>query len=129
MVTSDEWCRFRFGDRRFGFLSNNKGIFLMNSNSYKQQALERIEYIVDILRAAYVSDGFRLDEQGAARVLRYFRQRAEAQPEPEFDPERKFVWQWVNDYGQSLDWILRGDPRSLICFGAALEHEGRGASI
>ena len=91
--------------------------------SPEAQALERIEYIVKALRESYVREGWRLDEPGAARVVRYFRWRAEGQPEPEPDPEAEFVWQWVNDHGQSFDWIISGDPRCLICFACALEHE------
>ena len=44
--------------------------------------------------------------------------RPEARPELEFDPEAKFVSQWVLDHGQSFDWIMLGDPRCMICLGA-----------
>jgi hypothetical protein len=121
MVTLNERRRFRFGDRRFGFLSNNKGIFLMNSNAYRQQALERIQYVVKSLREGYVREGWLLDEARAERAIRYFRRLSEGQPELEFDPEVSFVSQWVADHGQSFDWIALGDPRSMICIGAALE--------
>jgi hypothetical protein len=55
----------------------------------------------------------------AARVISYFRRLAEGQPELEFDPEWEFVVKWVSDHGQWFDWIVLGDPRSMICAAAA----------
>jgi hypothetical protein len=71
-----------------------------------KQALKRIEYVVSILREGYVAEGFRLDEDAAARVVAYFRRPSEL----DFDPEQRFALDWVRDHGQSLDWILSGDP-------------------
>jgi hypothetical protein len=82
-------------------------------------ALERIEFIVRTLRESFVREGWKLNEPDAARVIRYFRRMAEGKPELEFDPEGRFVSQWVSDHGQSFDWIMLGDPRSMICVGAA----------
>jgi hypothetical protein len=81
------------------------------------QALERIEFIVRTLRESFVREGWKLNEPDAARVIRYFRWAAEGRPEP--DPEAQFAWKWINAHGQSLDWIVSGDPRSMICAGVA----------
>jgi hypothetical protein len=83
-------------------------------------ALERIEFIVRTLRESFVREGWKLNEPDAARVIRYFRWAAEGRPEPDPDPEAQFAWKWINAHGQSIDWIVSGDPRKMICAGAAL---------
>jgi len=62
---------------------------------------------------------FRMEEDAAARVVAYFRQPSEL----DFDPEQRFALDWVRDHGQSLDWILSGDPGGMIARGAARQHE------
>ena len=78
------------------------------------QALERVEFIVKTLRECYVRDDWRLDEHDAARVVQYFRWRAEGQPEEDNDPEWDFVIKWFSAHGQSFDWVFYGDPRCMI---------------
>jgi hypothetical protein len=40
--------------------------------------LARVEQIIDLLRTCYVRDGWKLDEEGAERTLRYFRHCADS---------------------------------------------------
>lgn len=79
--------------------------------------LTRLEQIVDLLRTCYVRDGWRLDEEGAERTLRYFRRMAMGGRENnhEFTAASAFLYR----NGQSLDWVISGDPRGMICHAAA----------
>jgi hypothetical protein len=40
-------------------------------------ALARVEQIIDLLRTRYIREGWKIDEEGAARTLAYFRRCAE----------------------------------------------------
>jgi hypothetical protein len=79
--------------------------------------LERFEQIIDLLRTCHVREGWRLDEEGAERTLRYFRRMAKGGREDhhEFTAAREFLYR----NGQSLDWVILGDPRGMICHAAA----------
>jgi hypothetical protein len=82
--------------------------------------LARVEQIIYLLRTCHVRDGWRLDEEGAERTLRYFRHCAAGGQDdgPEFHELRaanKFLYR----NGQSLDWVFVGDPRGMICNAAA----------
>jgi hypothetical protein len=82
-------------------------------------ALARAEQVIDYLRTCHVCEGWHgrgLDEEAAERMLQYFRN-----PPPEDDPDDKFieVVRWAADHGQSLDWIVDGEPGGMICHGAA----------
>jgi hypothetical protein len=79
--------------------------------------LARVEQIVDLLRTCHVRDGWKLDEEGAERTLRYFRRMAKGGREDhhEFTAANKFLYR----NGQSLDWVILADPRGMICNAAA----------
>jgi hypothetical protein len=84
--------------------------------------LARAEQMIDLLRTCYICDGWHgkgLDEVAAERMLQYFRRLADGAPEDDQDPEWEAAVAFVGDHGQSLDWILLGDPSGLICLGAA----------
>jgi hypothetical protein len=89
--------------------------------------LARVEQIVDYLGDCYVCDGWHegFDRTGAERTLAYF--RAAAAGEPDDIEEWMWVTEWLYDHGQSLDWIMCGDPGGLIC-GVA-HHSRRAASL
>ena len=93
-------------------------------------ALARLEQIIEILRTRAVChgwhDGGGLDETGAARALAYFRAGCPEESDKDF-AERREVFQFLRDHGQSLDWIICGDPVALIC-GAA-KNSGRASAI
>jgi hypothetical protein len=79
--------------------------------------LARAEQIIDLLRTCHVRDGWRLDEEGAERALRYFRRMAKGgrDNDREFTAAREFLYR----NGQSLDWVISGDLRGMICHAAA----------
>jgi hypothetical protein len=53
-----------------------------------------------------------MDESGAERMLRFF--RGAAQGKEEDHDELDFAIGYLRRHGQSLDWILRGDPGGMI---------------
>jgi hypothetical protein len=68
--------------------------------------------------------GYALAARGVdKRTLQAFMGHRSIASELDFDPEQRFVWDWVKDHGQSLDWILSGDPGGMIARGAARQHE------
>ena len=79
--------------------------------------LARVEQIIDLLRTCHVCDGWKLDEEGAERTLRYFRHCADGSQDDnhEFTAASAFLYR----NGQSLDWVILGDPRGMICRAAA----------
>lgn len=80
--------------------------------------LARVEQIVDLLRTRYVRKGWKMDEDGAACTLAYFRRHVEGPPfenEDQDTTEFTKAGTFVGSHGQSLDWILYGDPSSMIC--------------
>jgi hypothetical protein len=79
--------------------------------------LARVEQIFDLLRTCHVREGWRLDEEGAERTLRYFRRMAKG------GRDNKAEWGAATDFlhrnGQSLDWVILGNPGGMICHAAA----------
>ena len=88
--------------------------------------LARAEQVVDdVLRTRYVCQCWKLDEEAAARMLRYFRRKAAGAPDN--DQEWQAVVAFCGEHGQSLDWIVQGDPAGMICSAAArTTHSRRG---
>jgi hypothetical protein len=88
--------------------------------------LKRAEYCIECLRTRYICDGCKVHEEGAERVLRYFRSQAAG------EPDNAEEWQAIIDFfcshGQSLDWILSGDPCGLICTVASHSPAATGQS-
>jgi hypothetical protein len=83
-------------------------------------ALGRAEFMIERLRTRYVCEGWHgrgLDEDAAARALAYFRNWSAGGPEDA--DEWMFVVKFLDDHGQSIDWIMRGDPGGMICEGAS----------
>jgi hypothetical protein len=81
--------------------------------------LARVEQILDLLRTCHVRDGWRLDEEGAERTLRYFRHRADGGQDDDRYHELRAANEFLYRNGQSLDWVFVGDPRGMICNAAA----------
>lgn len=92
-----------------------------------QAILARAEQVIDVLRNCVVCHGWHdhrkgLDEEAAERTLEYLRRCAACAPQ---DDDEKDAEEWAVaseffiDHGQSLDWIVRGDPGGMICGGAA----------
>lgn len=85
-------------------------------------ALARLEHIIETLRGAYVSKNFKLDEGAAARALNHFRAAAAGKTDgddPEWQAEETAALEFIYDHGQSLDWIIGGDMRVMICKAAS----------
>lgn len=93
--------------------------------------LARLEHIIELLRTTHIRDGFKLDEAGAERVLQFFRKEVEIGPDHEnmegYDDEWTHAILWVRDHGQSFDWLLIGDPDSMIANAAAGSARGAAA--
>ncbi len=86
--------------------------------------LARAEQVIDVLRTSYVCEGWKLDEEGASRTLRYFRSRVAGSPD---EDEERYVIEFLGDHGQSLDWVIAGDPGSMIC--ARAKHSTQAAKV
>jgi hypothetical protein len=80
--------------------------------------LARVEQIVELLRTRHIRKGWKMDEDGAACTLAYFRRHVEGPPfenEDQDTTEFTKACDFVGSHAQSLDWILYGDPSSMIC--------------
>jgi hypothetical protein len=79
--------------------------------------LARVEQIIDLLRTCHVREGWKLDEEGAERTLRYYRHCADGGQDDNHELRAALEFLYCN--GQSLDWVICGDPRGMICNAAA----------
>ena len=92
-------------------------------------ALRRLEQMIDTLRTCAVCDGWHpngLDEAGANRALAYFRAGCPEESDKDF-AERGAAFDFISSHGQSLDWIICGEPGGLIC--RAAKHSTRAQSL
>jgi hypothetical protein len=80
--------------------------------------LERAEHIVENLRALVGYDGIELDELEADRMLRWCRSGLAG--EPDDSTEFLAVNVFLERHGQSIDWLLTGNPTVMIYHGAKL---------
>ncbi len=80
--------------------------------------LARAEHVIETFRTRFISDDFTLDNDGAERVLRYFRRASEGYPDD--DTEWGAVIDFFSVHGKSLDWVLCGTVDGMICRTAAL---------
>jgi hypothetical protein len=71
----------------------------------------RFDQILEILRSRSIAEGWSLDEVQAARARRYFDTRSTG--------DEAAVVDFIGDHGQSLDWVLCGDPVSMVTMGAS----------
>jgi len=86
--------------------------------------LDRVEQMINILRTRRICPGWKMNEEGAAATLQYFR-RVVADPtvwdrSPDEDDEEQWcaMMKFFSDHGQSLDWVFDGNPLGMICSGA-----------
>jgi hypothetical protein len=92
-------------------------------------ALARLEQVIEALRTCVVCEGWHpngLDEATAARALAYFRAGCPEESDEDF-VEREAAFDFISGHGQSIDWIILGDPVGLIC--RAAEHSRRAQSV
>ena len=78
--------------------------------------LGRAEHVVESLRTRHVCVGWQLDEVAAGRALEYIRSRAAGSMDESGEPQ---IIEFFGEHGQSLDWVIDGDPTGLVCRGAA----------
>jgi hypothetical protein len=79
----------------------------------KKSVVARAEQIVDVLRDGFESEGWNLDRARAAKFLENVRQSRGDEPLSEE------ILSWMQDHGQSLDWLFAGDARCMIAGLAA----------
>jgi hypothetical protein len=81
-------------------------------------ALARIEYVIHVLRNC----GWKIDEEGAEHALKYFRHTAARGRWSDEDREAEQIaaFDFLFRHGQSLDWIIMGDPAGMIAHGASV---------
>jgi hypothetical protein len=75
--------------------------------------LARTEQMIALLRDRYVAKGWKLDGDAAVKTLQYFESQAAGQCEN--DVEQRQAFDFIYSHGQSLDWIICGDPAGMIC--------------
>lgn len=88
-------------------------------------SVARAEQIVELLTACYVREGWKIDAAAAKRTLAYVRRYAKDGSDP--DDGRAAAINFFRSHGQSLDWVLAGDIRGMIC-GLA-KHSERAAEV
>jgi hypothetical protein len=87
--------------------------------------LQRAEQLIDILRTKHVADGWKLYEPAAEQTLGFFRRRVAGEPEVDGEFHMDVV-EFFGAHGQSLDWVMFGDPSVMICGLAAAQADARG---
>jgi hypothetical protein len=88
-------------------------------------SVARAEQIVELLTVCYVRKGWKIDAAAAKRALAYVRRYAKDGSDP--DDGRAAAINFFCSHGQSLDWVLAGDIRGMIC-GLA-KHSERAAEV
>ena len=78
--------------------------------------LRRLEHVVEVLATCHDRCGFVPDQAEAQRALAYCRRRVAGEPEEEDDNS---LIEFIVASGQSVDWVLFGDPGMMICKLAA----------
>ena len=77
--------------------------------------LRRLEHVVAVLANCPDICGFVPDQAEAQRATAYCRRRVAGEPEDDDDSLLEFIVA----SGQSVDWVLFGDPGMMICMLAA----------
>jgi hypothetical protein len=71
--------------------------------------------LVECLGKTYVREGWKLDETRAAQFIEAVRTIDYGASEC---PQMSIIRDWAHDHGQSLDWLILGDPGVMICRAA-----------
>lgn len=91
------------------------------------KALERARYIVASLQSHLWQDDQTLPDEDAKGFLDIMTRWAFGCVEREY--EIQTVARFCDKYGQSLDWLLLGDPVCMIVQGAANASRGRAVHV
>lgn len=83
----------------------------------RHATIARAKHMVEILRDRVVCDGWHehFDRERAAEFLDAVRREDYS---ADNDSAQATVTAWVNDHGQSFDWLYCGDPAGLLCNAA-----------
>ena len=87
------------------------------SNPKRERMVARAERVVELLSTRVIRDGWSFDSNRAARFLHCLRTLDFKDVKDGNSPEFAEILDWVSDHGQSLNWILGGEPSpdSMIC--------------
>jgi hypothetical protein len=87
------------------------------SNPKRERMVARAERVVELLSTRVIRDGWSFDLNRAARFLHCLRTFDFKDVKDGNSPEFAEILDWVSDHGQSLNWILGGEPSpdSMIC--------------
>jgi len=87
------------------------------SDPKRERMVARAERIVELLSTRVIRDGWSFDTNRAARFLYCLRTFDFKDVKDGNSPEFAEILDWVSDHGQSLNWILGGEPSpdSMIC--------------
>jgi hypothetical protein len=83
-------------------------------------SLLRAEGVVDRLKKYYGSEWSSDDEEAAAMMLKHIRDHGPEDDEDGLEATLDFM----EHYGQSFDWVFRGDPVSMVVGMAATSPRG-----
>jgi hypothetical protein len=83
----------------------------------RRAVLKRFEQMIGLLRTCHICEGWRLDEEAVARSLRYLRHLVDGGRNDA--REWQALMDFLSQHGQSIDWILVGDPVGMITHAAA----------
>lgn len=81
--------------------------------------LERMEQVVDVLRTRHIRPGWTLSADRAAAYFRRHVRGPSFRDEDEDTEEFHHAAKFLHAHGQSIYWVLFGDPSFLICGLAA----------
>jgi len=86
------------------------------SATSREATIARAEKVVELLGDCHIREGWRFDKKWGAHFIDALQSWDFNDTEGQ---EFQVIVDWINGHGQSLDWIIRGDPCSLICGAAA----------
>jgi hypothetical protein len=86
-------------------------------NPKRERMVARAERVVELLSTRFIRDDWSFDKNRATRFLHCLRTLDFKDVKDGNSPEFAEILDWVSDHGQSLNWILGGEPSpdSMIC--------------
>ena len=86
-------------------------------NPKRERMVARAERVVELLSTRFIRDDWSFDKNRATRFLHCLRTFDLKDVKDGNSPEFAEILDWVSDHGQSLNWILGGEPSpdSMIC--------------
>ena len=72
-----------------------------------------LEEIINVMRTYSIAPGWQMDEEAASDALAYCRRGSEGGRVS--SRGERVIMEFVCKHGQSLDWVFRGNPVSMVC--------------